>query len=448
MVPLDYAPAPRHDRFAALRVPTFRRYLTAATLVDVGTAGQAVAVGWEVYRRTDSPFLLGMIGLAQAVPMLLFTLPAGYLADSFDRRKILTCSMLGAAGVSVALGALSWAEGPVWALFALMFAEATCLRLGGPARAALVPSIVPLEALENATKWRTSLMQLGGVLGPAFGGVVVLYWLPGAYFLAAACTGAFAVFLRAIYPRHVKRGAAARARPLRQVGEGLAFVWRQKVLLGALSLDLFAVLLGGVVYLLPMFATDVIDLRGTGLSAEAALGWLRAAPAAGSLVMASLLLFLPPIRRAGTTMLLSVMLFGAATVGFGLSTNLWLSLALLALTGAFDNVSVVVRHTLVQLVTPDRMRGRVTAVNSVFIGSSNELGGFRSGATASWLGPVASTVAGGVGTLLVVAGCAVLFPRLRRFGALADARPDDEADLVDADAGATVGETVKPAPAA
>ena len=258
------------------------------------------------------------------------------------------------------------------------------------------------------------------MVGPAVGGFVLALWLPAAYLLSAAGTAVFMIVLLTLPVPEAERSRPGNM--LRQVGEGIAFVWRQRLLLGAISMDLFAVLLGGAVYLLPVYVRNIIDLEGTGFSPEQALGWLRAAPAAGALVTALLLAHLPPIRKAGRSMLLAVAAFGAVTIVFGLSRNFWLSLAMLALTGTFDNISVVIRHTLVMLVTPNAMRGRVAAVNSIFIGSSNQLGGFESGTVAQWLGPVVSVVSGGIGTLAVVAAWAGLFPGLRRFGSLADAR--------------------------
>jgi MFS family permease len=212
---------------------------------------------------------------------------------------------------------------------------------------------------------------------------------------------------------------------LTQLREGLSFVWGQKIILGAVSLDMFAVLLGGAVYLLPIFARDILTQRPFGMGPEQALGWLRAAPALGAVLMALLLTHRPPMERAGRSMLLSVAAFGAATIAFGLSRSFWLSFGMLFLTGLFDNVSVVVRHTLVQLRTPNELRGRVSAVNSMFIGSSNELGGFESGLAAKWFGPVVSVVSGGIGTLVVTGLWARLFPGLWRFGRLSDGRDAD-----------------------
>lgn len=402
-------------------MPAFRRFLIASQLVRIGTSGQALAIGWEMYTRTDNALALGMVGLVQAIPMLLLTLPAGYLADVLDRRKLMIASMLLTSATSVGLAAFSYVQGSIIVMYALLFLDSCALRLGWPARSALLPLMVPRDVFENAVKWRTSLGQISGVVGPAVGGFIIAWSIPAAYLISAGSTVMFIFVLMTIRVPTGRR--AVPGRMWRQVAEGVAFVWRKKVLLGAISLDLFGVLLGGAVYLLPIFARDIIDLRGTGLSPEQALGWLRAAPAVGALVMALVLAHAPPFQRAGRTMLLAVAGFGAATIVFGLSENLWLSMAMLALTGGLDNVSVVIRHTLVQLATPNEMRGRVSAVNAMFISSSNELGGFESGAVAHLFGPVISVVSGGVGTLVIVLTWAGLFPNLRRVGRLTETEP-------------------------
>lgn len=236
--------------------------------------------------------------------------------------------------------------------------------------------------------------------------------------IAAASVLVFIFLLLSISVPQGER--AVPGRMLRQVAEGIGFVWRKKVLLGAISLDMFGVLLGGATYLLPIFARDIIATAGVGLSPEQTLGYLRASPAAGALVMALILAHTPPFRRAGRTMLLAVAGFGAATIVFGLSRNLWLSMAMLAVTGALDNISVVIRQTMVQLWTPNEMRGRVSAVNAIFIGSSNELGGFESGAVAHFFDPVVSVVSGGIGTIAIVLAWTGLFPNLRKVGRLAE----------------------------
>ncbi len=407
---------PRHDAYAALRIPAFRRLLLGSQVISIGTSAQGLAIGWEMYARTNEPLALGLVGLVQAIPMLLLTLPAGYLADVFDRRRLMIISLLLASVTSLGLAAFSYFHGSIFVMYLLLFLDSCALRLGWPARAALMPLLVPREAFENAIKWRTSLGQISGMAGPAVGGFIIAWSLPAAYVISAASTLVFIVLLMSIA---VPQGArAVPGKMLRQVAEGIRFVWHKKVLLGAISLDMFGVMLGGAVYLLPIYARDIITPAG--FSPEQTLGCLRAAPAAGALVMALVLAHTPPLRTAGRTMLLAVAGFGAATIVFGFSNNLWLSMAMLALTGTLDNISVVVRHTMVQLATPNEMRGRVSAVNAMFISSSNELGGFESGAVAHFFGPIFSVVSGGIGTIAIVLAWAGLFPNLRKVGRLAE----------------------------
>jgi MFS family permease len=404
------------DPYSALRVPLFRSFLIATCLVRLGTSAQGLAIGWEVYDRTDQALALGLVGLIQAIPMFLFTLPAGYLADVFDRRKLIMLSLAGATITSLALAAFSYYQASVMWLYAILFLDSTFLRMGWPARSSILPLLVPHEEFESAIKWRTSLMQITGIVGPAIGGFIIAFSIQAAYLLSALSSALFILFLFTM-----QLPPSARIEPgnmIGQVAEGVRFVWKQKLLLGAISLDLFAVLLGGAVYLLPIFARDIINLESVGLSPEQALGWLRAAPAIGASVMAFLMAYLPPFRNSGRVLLGSVAGFGLATIVFGLSGSFWLSLFVLALTGAFDNVSVVVRHVVTQLSTPNEMRGRVSAVNAVFIGSSNEVGGFESGLVAQLFTPIISVVSGGIGTLLVVIGWSRLFPDLKNLGSL------------------------------
>ncbi|MEX0886086.1 MAG: MFS transporter [Phycisphaeraceae bacterium] len=415
--------------YAAFQEPAFRRFMIGTLLARLGTGAQTIAIAWEMYVRTDSALLLGLVGLVQAVPMLLLTLPAGYLADVADRRKLILVGLFGTTLTSLALAQFSYMEGSILVMYVLLFFDAAFLRLANPARTAIVPQLVPVHKLESAMKWRTSLGEIASIVGPVIGGFILGWWIPACYLFSGGSTAVFMLVLMTIHIPPATR--AVPGRMVAQVFDGIRFVWQRKVLLGTISLDLFAVLLGGATMILPIFARDIIDLSGTGLTEEQALGWLRAAPAAGALIMALSLAHMPPIRKAGRTMLWSVAGFGAATIVFGISKNLWLSLAMLFLTGAFDNVSVVVRHTLVQLLTPNEMRGRVSAVNSIFIGSSNQIGGFRAGAVAAAIGPVLSVVIGGLGTLAVVGLWAGLFPRLRDFGRLSgvevEALPDANA---------------------
>ncbi|MDT8389555.1 MAG: MFS transporter [Lentisphaeria bacterium] len=412
----------KHDAYEALRSPLFRWFILGSFIVHLGTAAQSLAIGWEMYQRTDQALALGLVGLTQALPMLLLTLPAGYLADVFDRRKVMVAGLVGTTLTSLALACFSILNGPTPLMFVLLFLDASFHRLTGPARTALMTQLVPRELFENAMKWRTTLFHLSAVVGPAIGGVIITMSIPAAYLFSAVTTTGFTLFLLSVALPEGK--LSARGNMLAQVTEGIRFVWRRKLILGTVSLDLFAVLLGGAVYLLPVFAKDILHDPPFGMSPEEVLGWLRAAPAAGSISMALIMAHMPPMRKAGRAMLWAVGAFGVATIVFGLSRNFWLSWLMLFLTGFFDNISVVVRHTLVQLATPNEMRGRVSAVNSIFIGSSNELGGFESGLAAHWFGPVVSVVSGGVGTVLIVLGWAKLFPGLRTFGALAGADED------------------------
>lgn len=384
----------------------------------MGNQIQSIAIGWEIYQRTGQALSLGLVGLAQAVPTIVLALPAGFLADRFDRRKVVVFSMLGTTLTSLGLLALSLGEGPVLLMYALLALDATATCLGRPARTALVPLLVPRDVFPIAVTWNTSLMQMAWVAGPALGGFIVMYSVPAAYGLSAASTLVFVVLLTRVDFRAEPESVEPAS--LSTLLAGIRYVWRTRLILSLMALDMFAVLLGGAVYLLPIYAEDILRVGPQGF------GWLRAAPGVGAFCMAILLAYLPPMRRAGRNLLFAVAGFGAATIVFGFSQSFWLSLAMLFLTGAFDNVSMVVRHTLVQLLTTNRMRGRVLAVNYVFIGASNELGGMESGLVAHWFGPVVSVVSGGIGTLFVVLGTAAGVPGLRRFGALHEARPEEE----------------------
>jgi hypothetical protein len=290
-----------------------------------------------------------------------------------------------------------------------------------------VPQLVPIHVFPNAVMWNTSLMQISGVLGPALGGLVVALYVPGAYVVAAFTSLLFMVLLARLHFQ--VEGTRAGAASFTTLMAGIRFVGNARILLTMISLDLFAVLLGGAVYLLPIFAEDILQVGATGF------GWLRAAPAIGAFAMALLLVYMPPMKRAGMGLLLNVAAFGVATIIFGFSQSFWLSFVMLCLTGAFDNVSMVIRQTLQQLLTPDHMRGRVSAVTSVFVGASNELGGLESGLVAQWLGPVFSVVSGGIGTLVVVAVTAWVSPELRNFGALHETKPLTDANEPTKEAG-------------
>jgi MFS family permease len=405
--------AAAHDPYAALRHPDYRRLLGGNILASIAGEMQSVAVGWELYQRTDDPAALGLVGLAQFLPVVLLAIPAGHLADLYSRKAQLIAAQGLAALTSLALAALSFAEGPVPLTYLCMFLAGVSQAFRAPARSSLLPQVVPLDALGNAITWNSSGWHIASMLGPALGGLVIAVadgQAAPAYLLAALGALACAALAAGIHTHPVPRRTEGIS--LATLLAGIRFVWKTKLILATITLDLFAVLLGGATALLPIFARDILHVGPTGL------GWLRAAPACGALVMALVLAHRPPLRRAGLTLLVSVAGFGIATVVFGFSRNFFLSFSMLALTGALDNVSVVVRGTLVQVLTPDEMRGRVSAVNAIFIGSSNELGAFESGVTAKLLGPVWSVVGGGIGTVLVVVTVALVWPQVLRLGSL------------------------------
>ena len=405
-------PLAKHDPYAPFRVPAYRAYMIGSIFALIGSRVQSVAIAWELYERTGSALSLGLVGAVQAAPMMALALPAGWLADRFSRKWLIIACLCCTAMTSLLLAAQSAVAAPVGWMYAVLFLDAAFLAITRPARQAILPALVPKEIFPGAVAWRSSLFQLASIFGPGVGGFIIVWSLPAAYVVSACTELLFAgLFLRLALTQSVTRAG----RPtLGAMLEGVRFMWRNRIVLVVTSLDLFAVLLGGATYLLPIFAADILDVGATGF------GFLNAAPAAGALVMALILAFAPPMKRAGRNLLLAVAGFGGATIVFGLSENFLLSLAMLFITGLCDNVSVVIRHSLVQLLTPDEMRGRVSAVNGVFIGASNELGGLESGVVAHLFNPVISVVSGGVGCLLVVGAAALASPSLRRLGALAD----------------------------
>jgi MFS family permease len=402
-----------HDPYAALRHGGYRRLLTGNILARIGFEMQSVAVGWELYQRTGSATALGLVGLVQFLPVILLSLPAGHIVDRYNRKGLLLTAQGLMAAASLELAILSYLQGPVLLIYFCLLLVGISQAFGFPARWALVPMVVPHSTLANAMTWNSSGLQISTMVGPASGGLVI--WASGgapmAYLLAASCSLACVTLLAGIRPQGESR--ATEAPSLASVLAGVGFVWNTRLILATITLDLFAVLLGGATALLPIFASEqFLDVGPSGL------GWLRTAPAIGAFVMALVIAHRPPLRHAGPAMLWSVTGFGLATIGFGVSRNFWLSFAMLALTGAFDNISVVVRSTLVQVLTPDHMRGRVSAVNFIFISSSNQLGAFESGITAEWFGPVLSVVGGGVGTVLVVLAVILKWPEVLRLGSL------------------------------
>jgi MFS family permease len=446
---------PSHDPYAALKIPNFRDYLVGSSVALLGRQAVTAAAIWQVYEWTHSATALGLVGLVNVLPLLALSLPAGAIADQRDRRALIGLGTAVMAAVNVALAALAFGHADVpgiaplrWAndalrelalvfeqhsgthplrfdepalplVFVLLLAHACARILIWPARSSIVPLLVPNAALSNAITWNTSTFEIATVAGPALGGFIIAYvGIPSVYSLGAALELMFLLALgRVTYFQRPHRTALRRT--WRDVLAGAEFIWRKKIILGASSLDLFAVLLGGATALLPVFADQILHVGPIGF------GWLRAAPSLGAFAMAMWIAHRPPMTHPGRALLWSVVGFGVAIVAFGWSRWFWLSLVALFFTGVFDNVSVVVRQSLVQLLTPDSLRGRVTAVNQIFIGSSNEIGALRAGLMAALIGPVAAVIWGGVGTIAVAFAVGRAVPDLRRLPALHTLQPEE-----------------------
>jgi len=412
---------PRLAGRVAFTHPNFVSYALARFFIVLALEMQSVAVGWQVYDITRRALDLGYVGLAQFLPGFVLFLFAGHVADLFDRRRLLMWCYGGFALCSVLLLVISQGlPRSVHLIYLVLVLLGVVRCFNWPASRALLPLLVPEEHFANAVAWNASTLQIATIAGPAIGGIAYTFFGgPEAVYAMAAAVSilAIAMTLR-IQPR-----PAARSRDpvsLRTVLAGFRFIWEKKLILGSISLDMFAVLLGGAVALLPIYAEEILQTGPWGL------GLLRSAPGVGAALMAIVVAHWPIRRRAGMTMLVCVAGFGLLTIGFGVSRSLIVSLVALFLLGASDMVSVIIRATLVQVATPDEMRGRVNAVDMLFIGVSNELGEFESGLTAQWFGTVPAVVLGGIGTLLVIAAWAWLFPELRNADQLtvAELAPD------------------------
>lgn len=401
------APTTNDQRYAAFRHSAFLRFWLARFLATFATQIVSVAVGWQVYDLTRDPFDLGLVGIVQFMPSLLLVLVTGAASDRFGRRLIMGL----ATGIEALCAlALLWfalrgltGVGPIFGVLAIFGVARAFL---GPAAASLVANLVPKEDFPNAVAWNSSAWQTANIVGPVAGGLLYGVSAEAAYGIATALMAA-ATLLAFSIPKPAQRQASEKP-SMETLFAGFRYIWHEKVVLGAISLDLFAVLLSGAVALLPVYARDILELGPWGL------GLLRAAPGIGALVVAFWLAGHPIRNHAGVIMLAFVALFGVVTVMFGVSTMPWFSIAALALLGATDMVSVYVRETLIQLWTPDDVRGRVNAVNMVFVGASNELGEFRAGTMAALIGTVPAVVFGGVGAVAVAGLWAVIFPQLRR----------------------------------
>lgn len=418
-----------HDPYAALRYRDFRLLIGGRLVAQVGEMMVSVAIGWELYERTNDAFALGLVGLVQILPVMLLSLFSGYVIDRYNRKLIALISQSVLVACALALAYLSWTEGSLVLIYAVLAVIGAARAFNNPAEGALTPQTVPPEHFASAATWSSGVWQIAAIFGPSLGGLLIaVFQEAGPVYIVNAISGLVLIVALLMLKSKQRDYTIPDEGPVTALREGLRFLRDARIILAAITLDMFAVLFGGATFLLPVFAKDILMVDATGL------GILRAAPSIGALTMAFFIAQRPPFQRAGRALLLAVGGFGLATIVFGLSTNFWLSLAMLALLGALDNVSVVVRHTLVMLRTPEAMRGRIGAVNSVFIGASNELGGFESGVAAALLGPVGAVVFGGIGTIFVVGAVSRFSPELRNLGRLnedlvADADTPEMAEL-------------------
>ena len=405
--------APRHDPYASLRVRNYRWFIVSLFTMTVGAQIQVIVVSWQIYNITHDPLSLGLIGLAEALPFIAFALYAGHVADRVDRRRVSQASLVVLLGCAAALLAFNLVPGfiervGVWPLFAVIFVSGIARSFLQPARNALGADIVHRALYSNAVAWRSSTWQTAAVVGPALGGLLYGFSGPRLAYMVQVALLAVSVLSFAMIEYERRSIEESTQSVTESLKSGVRFVFSEPVLLSALSLDLFSVLLGGAEALLPVFASDILHVGAKGL------GILRAAPAAGAVLMSIWLAHQPPFRRAGRTLLLAVAGFAVCIIGFGISRSFALSVVLLFLSGGADNISVVIRGTLLQVLTPEHLLGRVSSVNAIFIGSSNEIGAFESGVAAKLLGTIPAVLFGGFASLGVVGAIAARVPQLRR----------------------------------
>ncbi len=399
-----------HDPYAALRYRDFRALVAGSFLSTLGQQMLTVAIGWDIYARTQNALMLGFVGLAQFLPVLALSLVAGHAADRYDRRVLSAVTQAEIALTSLGLLGIALTRGPVWVIFVLLALRGAGEAFNTAAWGALPPQTTPVEVYENAASWSSSSWQLAAVIGPALAGLVIAARGDATlvYLFDALAGVAFIVAVSQIRGKQATRTSE----PMTVAGlmGGVHFIFQTPVILAAITLDMVAVMLGGATTLLPIYATKILHVGPQGL------GLMASAPSVGAVLMATLQAHRPPFKHAGRALLLAVAVFGLATLVFGVSKFFPLSLAALLVLGAMDNISVVIRKTLLLLRTPDELRGRLSAVNNVFVGTSNQLGGFESGAVAAAIGPVASVALGGIGSVLAVIGIAWAWPELRQLG--------------------------------
>ena len=400
------------DPYAILKNRDFLFFMVGRFIASFGQQMLAGAVGWEIYERTGSALDLGYVGLVQMLPMFLFTLHAGHVADNHNRKKVILWMQVVLGVTFAVLTLVSFFNLEVFWMYCCLFAFGIARTYLWAATSSFMPQLVRREEFSRAVTWNSGSYQISAAAGPAIGGALISATHHAWLVYALNVIAALVCFILVASVRAHHKVAAKERMSLKNVLAGLQYVYRTKVVLGSITLDMVAVLLGGATAMLPVYAKDILHVSAGGL------GWLQASLPLGSLLMSIVLVHRPPLQKAGQTLLWSVVGFGLATIGFGYSRVFWLSFALLFLCGVTDYISVVVRHTLVQLLTPDKMRGRVSAINSLFIGTSNQMGEFESGIVAHYTGPIFAVVSGGVGTIAVVILAAILWPELRKYGRL------------------------------
>ncbi|MEX2317905.1 MAG: MFS transporter [Pirellulales bacterium] len=413
----------RTDPIRSLREPGFLIYLIGTLLSNTGNQMRTLVVGWEVYERTGEAWTLGIVGLVLAIPVLVLALPAGMAADRFERKHIIMFAQAGLAASGLGLAWVSQHEASLVWLYLWLLGTGSFRAIGWPASQAIVTGLVPSRVFPNAAMWRSMAFQTSMIVGPLIGAFVLAHTKSAAIvYLIDACTSVILILcLAAVRPKPQARHAEPRS--WRSFADGVRFVRRQPLILSTITLDMVAVLFGGVTALLPIYAKDIL------MVGEPGLGWLKAMQSLGAITMSLLLALRPPISRGGPALLWAVSVFGVATIIFGLSESYVLSLAALFVAGAADSISVVIRSTLVQLLAPDSMRGRVAAVNTIFIGTSNEIGEFESGMAAELLGPVLAVAGGGVMTLVTVFAVAGIWPQIAKLGSLEDLQPAEPVEV-------------------
>jgi MFS family permease len=412
---MERVPSP----YAILRNWDFLYYLSGRFVASFGQQMLTVAVGWEIYERTHSSLLLGLVGLTAFVAMVLVTLPAGHVADTRERKRVIIAMQAVLACTSMGLAFISWKQEPVAWMFVCLFVAGVTRTFLWSASASFLPQLVARQEFPLALTWSSSTFQFSAVAGPAAGGALIALTSHAVVvYVFTALTSLICLGTICLVRAHSKPPPKEPVSMQTLLG-GFRFVFNHRIILGAITLDLFAVLFGGATALLPVYAKDILNVGPQGL------GLLQAALPVGSMLCAFIMAHRAPMQKAGRSLVCAVTIFGLATVGFGYSKLFWLSLVMLFICGFVDNVSVIVRHTLVQLLTPDSMRGRVSSVNNLFIGTSNELGGFESGMASYLFGPVFSVVSGGIATVVVVAAVAWYWPEIPRFGRLVQPAGDE-----------------------